>query len=130
MAAGGAGRSFALAMFGLLGLLGVEAALFAAADAAMGPQSFENHFRSGCGGAGVLAILNPKSPDVLHQALYFRELLTTVGCSGQVRKLQLASQFEPLDDRLELDVGEMFAENAAARRADYFSRNHVCALEF
>src|SRR5438034_9295560 len=52
----GTRRSFALALVGLTRLFGVEPALFAPADAAMGPQSFENHFGCGCGGTRVLAI--------------------------------------------------------------------------
>src|SRR2546429_5916234 len=46
----GTRRSFALALVGLTRLFGVEPALFAPADAAMGPQSLENHFGCGCGG--------------------------------------------------------------------------------
>src|SRR5260370_41612650 len=42
LAARGARRSFAL--IGVFGVLGVVAALFAAADAAMGRQTFEDHF--------------------------------------------------------------------------------------
>src|SRR6267378_7065139 len=71
LAARRAAGSFALALIRLFGFFGVVAALFAAADAAMGPQTFENHFGGGRGGASVLAILNAEFADVFHQALNF-----------------------------------------------------------
>jgi hypothetical protein len=51
--------SFAFARLGLLlGFIRVEPAFFAAADAAMGPQSFQNHFRCRRCGTGVVTILH------------------------------------------------------------------------
>src|SRR5712664_1328783 len=56
-----------IALIWLFRFFGVVAALFAAADTAMGPQTFEDHFSGGRGGAGVLGILHAESADVLHQ---------------------------------------------------------------
>src|SRR5712691_8657613 len=50
------------------------------------------------------------------------------GC--KVRELQFAAQFKPLDDGLEVDIGEMFAEDAAYGGADEFAGDSVRALEF
>src|SRR5260370_4790784 len=91
LAARGTGRSFALALLGLTRFFGVEAALFAAADAAMRPQTFEDHFGGGCGGTGVLAILNAEPADVFHQALNFRKLLITLVGGCQVWEPQFAA---------------------------------------
>ena len=72
LAARGARGTFALvAWVGLTRFFGVVAALFAAADTAMGPEAFENQFGGGSGWASVFAIVDAKLGDVLHQALDF-----------------------------------------------------------
>src|SRR5260370_7206350 len=71
LAARGTGRSFALALLGLTRFFGVEAALFAAADAAMRPQTFEVHFGGGCGCAGGLATPNSHPSPLFPPTLYF-----------------------------------------------------------
>ena len=79
MAAGAASWGFTrVARVGLLGFVGVVAALFAAADAAMGPQTFEDHFGGGSGGAGVFAVFDAEFADVVQQALDLRELLVAL----------------------------------------------------
>src|SRR5260370_22736905 len=123
-------RSVGLALVGLTRLFGVEAALFAAANAAVSPQSFENHFGGSRGGTRVFAIGNAKSADVLHQALDFRKLLITFAGCGQVRQLKFAAQFEPLDDGLKVDIREMFAEDAADGGANQFPGDSVRTLKF
>src|SRR6267142_1849406 len=131
LAAGAAVGGFArVARFGLLGLIGVEAALFAAADAAMGPQAFENQFGGGRGGAGIFAILNAELADVIHDALDFRKLLIAVAGVGEFGQLEFAAQFEPLNDGLEIDVGEMFAEDAADSGSNEIAGDGVRAFEF
>src|SRR6266481_844818 len=130
LAAGAAVGGFArVARFGLLGLIGVEAALFAAADAAMGPQAFENQFGGGRGGAGIFAILNAELADVIHDALDFRKLLIAVAGVGEFGQLEFAAQFEPLNDGLEIDVGEMLAEDAADGSANELAGDGVRAFE-
>src|SRR5205814_7297478 len=57
----------------------VEAALFAAADAAMRPQPFQNHLRGGSGRTSVFAIVSAKPGDVLHQTLNLAKLLAALG---------------------------------------------------
>src|SRR5256886_8591630 len=49
---------------------------------------------------------------------------------GEIGKLEFATQFEPLYDRLEIDICEMFAENAANSGANQFAGDGVGALEF
>src|SRR6267142_178625 len=130
LAAGAAVGGFAgVARFGLLGLIGVEAALFAAADATMGPQAFENQFGRSRGGAGVFAILNAELADVIHDALDFRQLLIAVAGVGEFGQLEFAAQFEPLNDGLEIDVGEMFAEDAADGGSNELAGDSVRAFE-
>src|SRR5882672_7503955 len=130
LAAGAAVGGFArVARFGLLGLIGVEAALFAAADAAMGPQAFENQFGGGRGGAGIFAILNAELADVIHDALDFRKLLVAIAGVGEFGQLELAAQFEPLNDGLEVDVGEMFAEDAADGGSNELAGDGVSPFE-
>src|SRR5260370_30727143 len=77
LAARGTGRSFALALLGLTRFFGVEAALFAAADAAMRPQTFEDHFRGGCGGTRVPPTLYPGPSRGVQPAPPFRNVLLT-----------------------------------------------------
>src|SRR5712692_9038895 len=97
LAARGKARAFArIAWVGLPGFFGVVAALFAAADAAMGPQTFEDHFSGGRGATCILAIPNAELADVLHQTLNFRKLLITVVGGRQVWQLQFAAQFEQI----------------------------------
>jgi hypothetical protein len=81
----------------LLGLVGIETALFAAADAPMRPQAFEDHFsgRRSCG--RVFAVLDAEAANVFHQALNFRELLVAIGSGGQLRQFQFAADFKPLN---------------------------------
>src|SRR5437899_12069986 len=64
-----AAGSFALALIRLFRLFGVIPALFAATDAAMGPQSPKNHFGGGCGGTGVLTVRDAGHANMLHSAL-------------------------------------------------------------
>src|SRR5258707_1912 len=54
------------------------AALFTASNAAVRPQSFENHLGGTGHGSGILAICDAQAADVLQQALDFGELLATL----------------------------------------------------
>src|SRR5260370_3721767 len=95
LAARGAAGSFALALFRLARLLGVVAAFFAAANAAMGPQAFENHFGGGRGGTSVLAILEAELAHVVHEALNFRKLVMALAGGCPVRHLPFSASFQP-----------------------------------
>ena len=53
-----------------------------------------------------------------------------VGGGGQFGEFQFAAQFEPLDDGLKVDVGEIFAEDAADGGANEFAGDGVGAFEF
>src|ERR1700687_61657 len=118
-----------LSRFRLTRLFRKVAALFTTSNATVRPQTFENHL--GCAGNGscVFAIGDAQAPDVLHQALDFRELLTTVGSRGQLGQLQLATQLEPLNHGLKIDLREMLAEDAADRGANQLPRNRVRTLQ-
>src|SRR5258708_38167077 len=107
---------------------GVVAALFAAADAAMGPQTFEDHFGCGRGGACVFAVLDAEAVDMLHQALGFCQLLMALVGGGEVRELDFAAELEPLDHGLEAEIGEGLAEEAAEGGASGFAWGVVPAL--
>src|SRR5258706_929864 len=112
----------------LAGLFRKVAALFAAADAAVGPQTFENHFRGAGDGSRIFAVGDAEAADVLHQALDFRELLATFEGAGEFGQLQFSAQLEPLDDRLEVHFWEMFAEYAADGGANQFASDCVRAF--
>src|SRR5260370_13919215 len=131
LAARGARGAFArIALIGWLRVLGVGGAVFAGADAAMGPQTFEDHFGCGRGGACVFAVLDAEAVDLLHQALEFCQVLMALGGGGEVRELECAAQFKPLNYRLEVHVGEVFAEDAADGGANEFAGDGVRAFEF
>src|SRR5216684_6090478 len=49
---------------------------------------------------------------------------------GEVRELEFAAQFKPLNYRLEVHVGEVFAEDAADGGANEFAGDGVRAFEF
>src|ERR1700688_3616063 len=60
---------------GALGLFGVKSAFLAAADAAMRPKSFEDHFRGGCCGGFVLPVADAEVANMLHESRNPAELL-------------------------------------------------------
>src|SRR5262245_19418758 len=99
------------ARVGLPGLFGEETALFAAADAAMRPQTLQNHFGRGGGRAGVPFVGNTEAVHVVHQLLDVGELLVAIGGGSQIGEFQFAAQFKPLDDRLEVQVGKALRED-------------------
>src|SRR5262249_58524851 len=80
------------ARVGLPGLFGEETALFAAADAAMRPQTLQNHFGRGGGRAGVPFVGNTEAVDVVHQLLDVGELLVAIGGGSQLCELHVAGQ--------------------------------------
>src|SRR5437667_6794125 len=128
-AAAAAARAISFAMLRLFWFFHVEAALFAAADAAMRPQPFQNHLRGGSGRTSVFAIVSAKPGDVLHQTLNLAKLLAALGGRRKFGQLQLATQLEPLNHRLEIHVGEMLAEHAPERGSNQFARNDVRAFQ-
>ena len=113
----------------LLGLVRVEAPLLAAADSTMRPQAFENHLRGGGRARGVFAILYSEAADVLHQSLNLRELVVTLGSRGELGEFQLAADFKPLYDSLEIYFSKMFAEDAADGGANQLAGDGVGSLE-
>src|SRR2546423_4563534 len=117
------------ARFGLARLFREVAALFTASDATMGPQAFENHFGGRGNSAGVLSIVDAEPADVLEQALNLGKLLAALDSGGQLGKLQLAPQLEPLNHRLKIHFREMLAEDAAHRGANQLARDSIGALE-
>src|SRR5260370_5392929 len=123
-------RKIPLALFRWLRFLGVESAFFAAPNAPMGPQAFQNHFRGRRSCTQIFAVRNAELADVLHQALNFRELLVTVLSRCDIPQFQLASQFEPLNGRLEVHIREIFAEQPPDRRSNQLARNGVRAFQF
>src|SRR5258708_31763335 len=88
------------------------AALFAAANPPVRPQTFEDHLGSSRGCAGILAILHAQFLNVFHQPLDFGMLLVALGCREQLRHFQLSAHPEPLNDRSETDCSKMFAKHA------------------
>src|SRR3989442_597103 len=63
-----------LAWLGRLWAFRVEAALFAAADAAVRPESFEDHLGSSGGVGRILAICYPETTHRIEQSLNLAEL--------------------------------------------------------
>src|SRR5579859_5511105 len=124
------GTIWILARVGLLGCFGEEAALFAASDAAMRPQSFEDHF----GGGGNLRVLflvfDAETLDVIEQVLDVGELAVAFGGGSQLCEFQFAAQFEPLHHGLKIYVGESFGKDAADGRSNQFAGYGVRTFEF
>src|SRR5260370_21388436 len=73
---------YGFARLGLPRLLRKIAAFFAAPDAAVRPQTFENHLRSAGDGSSVFAIGNAEAGDGLQQTLDFLKLLAKPGRAG------------------------------------------------
>src|SRR5260370_15363923 len=90
---------YGFARLGLPRLLRKIAAFFAAPDAAVRPQTFENHLRSAGDGSSVFAIGNAEAGGVLQQALEFLKLLATLRGACQTRQLQLPPQLRPQHGR-------------------------------
>src|SRR2546425_7021716 len=113
-------RNIPLALFHLFRLLGVEPAFFAAPNAPMSPQAFQNHL-SGCRGhPQIFAVRNAELADVLHQPLNFRELLVALLSRGKFRQFQLASQYKPFNDRMEPPISQVIA-----RKNTHFNSTEV-----
>src|SRR5260370_6825215 len=77
LAARGTGRSFALALLGLTRFFGVQAAPFAAADAAMPPQTFADHFGGRGGGTADLPVPTAHLCHLFPPPPHFLPLLTS-----------------------------------------------------
>src|SRR5579859_307230 len=85
------GTILRLAWLRLAGLFREVAALFAAADATMGPQALEDHFGGGGNGSGVFAVGDAETADVLEDALDFGELLAAFRGRGQFGEFKFAA---------------------------------------
>src|SRR5580704_8265561 len=121
---------FALARLGRALLLGVKAAFFAATDATMSPQTFENHFCRGGGVWFVLMISDAKLANVIHEVLDFRELLIALAGGHAVGNFQFTAKFEPLNHGLEIGFAKALAEHATNGSADQFTGDNFRAFQF
>ncbi len=57
-------------------------------------------------------------------------MLVAFGCRDYIWNFQFTAELEPLDDRLEIDVGKMFAEDAANGGANEFACDSFGAFQF
>src|SRR5580704_18572311 len=121
---------FALARLGRALLLGVKAAFFAATDATMSPQTFENHFCRGGGVWFVLMISDAKLANVIHEVLDFRELLIALAGGHAVGNFQFTAKFEPLNHGLKIGFAKALAEDAADGSSDQFAGDNFRAFQF
>src|SRR5260370_4158186 len=86
---------YGFARLGLPRLLRKITAFFAAPDAAVRPQTFENHLRSAGDGSSVFALGNAGAGAVLQPALDFLKLAATLGGAGHLWQLQVTASIEP-----------------------------------
>src|SRR5271163_2212207 len=110
--------------------LGVVAAFFGAADAAVRPEAFENHFGGGASRALCFAVIHAQAIYIFEQARNFAELLVTVGGGGVLGQFQFRAAFKPLNGGLEIGFAEVLGEYAPDRGANQFARDEVSTLEF
>src|SRR5690242_15409990 len=96
----------------------------------MGPESFENHFAGRGRRAHVFLIGNAETVDMVEQILDVRELLVALVDRGEIRELEFAAKFKPLNDGLKIHVSKMLAENAANGGANQLARDCVRAFQF
>src|SRR5579862_7274743 len=85
-----------LALLWRLGALGVETALFIAADALVRPESLENKFRCCRHSGRAAATIGSQAIGKVHQTLNFFQLRKGLRCRSILGHFQLAAQFEPL----------------------------------
>src|ERR1700675_1907680 len=112
-----------LALFGRFSCVGEESALFAAVDAFVRPQPFENNLRRAGHNGGVVLGLHPESFQMLEQALNFLQLRQILGARRVHGHFQLAAHLEPLHHWLEAGVGKIICKDLANGRADQFPRD-------
>src|SRR5277367_3419071 len=122
-----AGRLPRFAWFRRLPRLGEKSTLFASVYALMRPEPFENELCCAGLNGGIILRADTQRFQMLEQPLYFLELAQQLTTRCVRRNLQLAADFEPLHDRLKVDVLEILREGFSDRCANQFPRNIVCA---
>src|SRR5580704_15343897 len=93
-------------------------ALFAAVDAFMRPQPFENKLRSAGDNGGIVLGAHIECRQVVKEALNLFKLRHQFRAGSMGRDFELAAQFEPLHDRLEICTSKILRERLAHSRAD------------
>src|SRR5690348_4488204 len=108
---------------------GEKAALFAAADALVGPQTLEQKFRGGHLQSGVVFGVHAQSRDVIKKAGDFPQFgQMLAGFSGGC-EFQFIAAFEPLHNRLQIGVAEILCKGFANGRANQFARDGLGAAQ-
>src|SRR5271156_3496252 len=103
LAARHASRRFArVAGLGGLARVGEVTAFFAAIDALVRPEAFEDEFRRAGDDRGVVLLADFQHAEVVKQALDFFQLCQNLGAGSVRRNFQLATQFEPLNHGLHI----------------------------
>ncbi len=97
----------------MFGFVSVKAALLAAADAAMGPKAFEDHFRRRCHACVILQFKNAEAVDVSEQVFNVGKLLVAILREGEVGDFQFAAEFDPVDGGFAVQVAERRGEDTA-----------------
>src|ERR1039458_2022885 len=122
--------ALAVARFAGLGFVfGGEAALFVAADAAVGVQPFEN--KLGGGGAHAIGLVFGEAERLgfLHQALYGVQLADHGGGIDGLIELERAAEIEPFDDLRKIDALEVLVVDLADGGADQIAGHGIAAFE-
>src|SRR5271156_1062462 len=117
------GRLARVAWLGSLAHVGEITAFFAAIDALVRPQAFEDEFRRAGDDRGVILLADFQHAEVIEQSLNFLKLCQNLGTGGVRRNFQLATQFEPLNHRLHIRAGKILRVSLADRCADQLTRD-------
>src|SRR5580704_591920 len=139
LAARHAARWFArVAWLGRLARVGEVAALFAAIDAFVRPEAFEDEFGGAGDDGGVILLADFQYAEVIEKALDFLELRQHFGTGSVRRNFQLAAQLEPLNHGLHIRAGKIlgvsFSDSGANQLAGDIFRSaqlaFILQLEF
>src|SRR5208282_1750313 len=106
------------------------AALFAAADAAVGPQPLQHELRRRDQERVRGAVAGAQAVQALEKPRHLFDLRELFARGDVGRELQLSAVLEPLDGLVQVHAAKVTFENASDGAADQFAGYGVCAAEF
>src|SRR5580658_520163 len=123
------GRLARVAWLGRLARVGKIPAFFAAIDAFVRPQAFEDEFRGAGDDRCVILLADFQHAQIVEQALDLLQLRQNFRTGSVRRNFQLAAQLEPLNHRLHIRAGKILRVSLADGGANQFARDIVRAAQ-
>src|SRR5271156_6422017 len=117
------GRFTRVAWLGCFARVGEVTTLFAAIDALVRPEAFENEFRGASDDRGIILLADFQNAQIVEQALYLLQLCQNFRTGSVCRNFQLAAQFEPLNHRLHIRTGEILGVGFSDGGTNQLARN-------